>query len=182
MKKGKVFSKGQFAVGVMLLAVAVAVWLNAKYLPSATKYLGETSYVDNTLSDGDSASVQTSADAVANENYFEKAKKERTKTREDAVTQVEEMLDNKNLSDEDKASAVALIEKIGKSIETEANIETLLKAKGFEEALAVLSDNNISIIVKSEGLTSAQTVQIQDIVTEQTKIPLSNIKIIPIVK
>lgn len=182
MKKGKVFSKGQFAVGVMLLAVAVAVWLNAKYLPSATKYLGETSYVGNTVDDGDSASVQTSADTVVNENYFEKAKKERTETREDAITQVEEMLDNKNLSDEDKASAVALIEKIGKSIETEANIETLLKAKGFEEALAVLSDDNISIIVKSEGLTSAQTVQIQDIVTEQTKIPLSNIKIIPIVK
>lgn len=182
MKKGKVFSKAQFAVGVMLLAVAVAVWLNAKYLPSATKYLGETSYVSNTLEDETSSAVQTSTDTVVNENYFERAVKERTESRQAAVTQVEELLDNKNLTDEDKQAAVALIEKIGKNIETEANIETLLKAKGFEEAIAVLSDESISIIVKSEGLTSAQTLQIQDVVTEQTEIPLSKIKIIPVVK
>ena len=60
------------------------------------------------------------------------------------------------------------------------NIETLLKAKGFEKAVAVLSDDNASVIVKSEGVTTQQTLQIQDIVTAQTQIPLSNIKIITI--
>ena len=66
--------------------------------------------------------------------------------------------------------------------EKESNIETLLKAKGFDKALAVIGDSGISIIVKSEGLTSAQTLQIQDIVTSETDISLNNIKIIPITK
>ena len=49
MKKGKVIGKGQIVVGVMIVALAAAVWLNTKYLPSGTKYLGESTYVDNIL-------------------------------------------------------------------------------------------------------------------------------------
>ena len=47
MKKGKVIGKGQLVVGVMILALAAAIWLNTKYLPTSTKYLGESTYVDN---------------------------------------------------------------------------------------------------------------------------------------
>ena len=65
-------------------------------------------------------------------------------------------------------------------MESESNIETLLKAKGFEKAVAVISDTGISVVVKADGLTSAQTLQIQDIVTSETNIPLSNIKIVPV--
>ena len=43
MKKGKVLGKGQIAVGIMVIALGAAVWLNTKYLPSSSKYLGEAS-------------------------------------------------------------------------------------------------------------------------------------------
>ena len=74
------------------------------------------------------------------------------------------------------------IASIAENIEKENNIETLLKAKGFEETVAVIGDSGITVIVKSEGLTSPQTLQIQDIVTQESKIPLGNIKIIPVNK
>ena len=54
------------------------------------------------------------------------------------------------------------------------------KAKGFEKTVAVIGDNNVSVIVKSDGLTTAQTLQIQDIITSETKIPLGNIKIVAV--
>ena len=75
---------------------------------------------------------------------------------------------------------MAQIATLGANIEKESNIESLLKAKGFEKALAIIGDKGISIVVKSEGLTSAQTLQIQDIVTNETSIALANIKIIPV--
>lgn len=175
MKKGKVFGKGQIAVAVMVLALGAAIWLNAKYLPSDAKYLGEASYVDNT---SEEETVQTSA--KAEEDYFSKAKKERESARNEAVETIEETLKNDKLTEEDKKSALAKIEEIGDRIERESNIESLLKAKGFENALAVINDTGISVVVASEGLTSAQTLQIQDIITEQTNIQLNNIKIIPI--
>lgn len=174
MKKGKVFGKGQIAVAVMVLALGAAIWLNAKYLPSEAKYLGEASYVSNSSEEA----VETSA--KVQEDYFSKAKSEREKAREEAVETIEETLKNDKLSDADKKSALAKIEEIGDRIERESNIESLLKAKGFEKTLAVISDTGISVVVESDGLTSAQTLQIQDIVTEQTNIKLNNIKIIPI--
>lgn len=180
MKKGKVLGKGQIAVAVMLVALGAAIWLNTKYLPSSTKYLGEASYVSNTEDKGDA--VQTAAKAESASDYFTTAKKERTKAREEAVETIEELLDSDKLTDEDKKSALAKIEKIGSDIEKESNIESLLKAKGFKKALAVISDGKIDIVVQSEGLTSAETMQIQDIVTQQTDISLADIKIIPVAK
>lgn len=180
MKKGKVFGKGQITVAVMLLALGAAIWLNTKYLPSDTKYLGEASYVSNTT---DKEAVETAAKADKTEtDYFENAKKERETAREEAADAVEDLLDSKKLTEEDKKSALAKIEALGANIEKENNIETLLKAKGFEKTLAVIGDSGISVVVKSDGLTSVQTLQIQDIVTAQTDIPLNNIKIIPVTK
>ena len=46
--------------------------------------------------------------------------------------------------------------------------------------IAIIGEDGISVVVKSEGLTSAQTLQIQDIVTSETSIALANIKIIPV--
>ena len=65
-------------------------------------------------------------------------------------------------------------------IEREDNIENLLIAKGFKSAVAVIGDKDINVVVKADGLTTAQTLQIQDIVTSQTEIPLSNIKIVTV--
>ena len=65
-------------------------------------------------------------------------------------------------------------------MEKENNIESLLKAKGFEKAAAIIGDSGINIVVKSDGLTAAQTLQIQDIVMSETKIELSAIKIVTV--
>ncbi len=176
MKKGKVFGKGQIAVTVMVLALVAAVWLNMKYTPSSGKYLGEASYVSNTSSGG---VVETAAKADSSD-YFKTAKNDREKVRKEAIDVIEEMLKADKLTDEDKKSALSKTEEIAGRMESENNIETILTAKGFPKVLAVISDTGISVIVKSEGLTSAQTLQIQDTVTGETNIPLANIKIIPV--
>lgn len=178
MKKGKVFGKGQIAVAVMLLALGAAVWLNAKFLPSETKYLGEASYVRGT-EESNGEVVETSG-KVESEDYFTSAKKAREEARKESSETIEELLKSDKLSEEDKSTALTAIEELGKNIERESNIESLLKAKGFSQALAVIGEKGISVVVKSEGLTSAQTMQIQDIVTNETSISLANIKIIPI--
>lgn len=175
MKKGKVLGKSQLTVGLMVVALGAAIWLNTKYLPSDTKYLGEASYV-STSSAGDA--VQTSAKAET--DYFTTAKKDREKAREDAIELIEETLDNDKLKEGDKKSALAKVEEIANRMEQESNIESLLKGKGFEKVLAIINDNGISVAVKSEGLTSQQTLQIQDVIIGETEIPLAQIKIIPI--
>ena len=67
-----------------------------------------------------------------------------------------------------------------KAITQEADIETELKAKGFDEVLAMINDQNATIIVRSDGLSSSDTLKIQDAVVQKADIKLENIKIITV--
>ena len=78
-----------------------------------------------------------------------------------------------------EAEAQAKISKIAVDIQNEANIESLVKAKGFENCVAVISGDKINVIVASEEeLVAAQVVQINEIVYETTGILPTNVKII----
>jgi stage III sporulation protein AH len=175
MKKSRVLGKGQLAVGVMVIALIAAVWLNTKYMPTSTKYLGEASFVSTNSGNA----VETSAKADE-QDYFVTAKADREKQLKNATDTVKELLKSENLSDKDKESALKQIENIADTMKKEANIEALLKAKGFKEAVAVIGNDGINIIVKSDGLTTANTMQIQDIAVTESGLDLSKIKIIPI--
>lgn len=180
MKKGKVFGKSQIAVTVMVLALAAAIWLNMEFAPTSGKYLGEASYVSNTSSKSETVQTGAKAQESKDSDYFTEVKKERENTRKEAQETIEETLKSSKLTEEDKKSALAKIEKISDDMESESNIESLLKAKGFEKAVAIIGDKGINVVVKSDGLTSAQTLQIQDIVTSETNIALGDIKIVPV--
>lgn len=175
MSKGKVFGKGQILAFLMVVCLAGAVFLNMKF-SSTGKYLGEASYVSSTKS----KAVKTASNSTEKSDYFEQAKETREKAYKDAEEAVKDMLDTEKLSDEDKQTVLDRIKEIAANIEKSQKIETLLLAKGFKKSVAVLTGSNADIVVKSEGLTAAQTMQIQEIVTTQSGINLSNVKIIAV--
>ena len=175
MKKGKVFGKSQVVAFLMVICLGGAVWLNMKF-SSKEKYLGETSYVSKNTS----KAVATQAKVSEPEDYFSEAKKGREKALSEAEDTVKELLKTDKLTEEDKKSATEKVQQMVERLEGANNIETLIKAKGFENAVAVINDNGISIVVKSEGLTTAQTLQIQEIVTSETGINLGDIKIVTV--
>lgn len=178
MKKGKVFGKHHVVLALMVLALGGAVWLNMKF-SSEQKYLGEATFVNNSESASGEA-VQTSAKVEENIDYFDAAKKDRQKALDEAQEMVEETLKSAQATADERETALKTTSQIAKRIERANNIETLLKAKGFEKAVVVISEEDVSVVVKTEGITTTQTLQIQDIVTAQTEIPLSNIKIVTI--
>ena len=75
MKKGKVFTKNQAVLALMVLCLGAAVWLNMKF-SSTEKYLGEATYVSS--SSKESGTVATSAGTKEKDtDYFKTAKTER---------------------------------------------------------------------------------------------------------
>ena len=179
MKKGKVFGKSQVVLALMVLALGAAVWLNMKF-SSSEKYLGEATYVSS-QNEISSEAVQTSAKAEKEDaDYFETARKDRQKVLSEAQETVEETLKSANATDAEREKAFETVNQIAARVEKANNIETLLKAKGFNDAVVVIGDSDVNVVVKSDGITTAQTLQIQDIVTAQTEIPLGNIKIVTV--
>lgn len=178
MKKGKVFGKHQVVLALMVLALGCAVWLNMKF-SSTEKYLGEATYVSS-KSDSSGEAVQTAAKPADSEDYFTSARKDRQSALDESQQMVEETLKSADITDAERKAALDKLDGLAARVEKANNIETLLKAKGFADAVAVIGDSDVNIVVKSEGITTAQTLQIQDIVTAQTEVALSNIKIVTV--
>ena len=177
MKKGKVFGKHHVLLALMVLALGGAVWLNMKFT-STEKYMGEATFVNGDISN--ESAVQTSADADEETDYFEKARSDRQKALDEAQELVEETLKSANVSDAEREKALKTTSEIAKRIERANNIETLLKAKGFDKALAVIGEDSVTVIIGSDGLVTSQTVQIQDAVMSVCNINLNNIKIVTV--
>ena len=124
----------------------------------------------------DTTTSNNSTDSV--DTYFSNVQLNRQRSRDEALEVLQGVVDNDSSTETAKNEALAEINKLAKVMETEANIETLIIAKGFEECVAVISDEGASIVVKSEGLQAAQISQINEIVYEQAGISPTDIKII----
>ena len=178
MKNSKFLSKKTVTLAAMVLALGAAVWLNVKYSDvsnsniatgSNTKYLGEALYVNG----------NASGEKAKNDDYFTSTVSEREKTRKDAIALLEESIADAKLTDAQKQSAVSELASISADKNAESAIESLIKAKGFEKVVAVIGEDSVSVVVKSDhDLLDSETMQITDAVTSQVKVDLEKIKII----
>ncbi len=114
------------------------------------------------------------------DSYFASTQISRQRARDEAIEVLQLVVENTEAQADVKAQAMADISAIAANIETEANIETIITSKGFEQCVAVLGDEMISIIVRTggEGLSQNEITQIKEIVCEQTGISPAGIKII----
>ena len=149
-----------------LLLIGVAVVLNfVLFGNSAPK-----------ISDGDPLGAVDEKPYVE-DSYFASAQLSRQQARDQAIAVLQNVV--ASTSDEvSREQANADISRIASEIQTEAAIETLIKSKGFEECVAVISEGSASVIVRSDGLLPNELSQIKEIVWEQSGIDPLNIKII----
>jgi len=62
----------------------------------------------------------------------------------------------------------------------ESAIEGILQSRGFEDALASVSDASASVLIRGDVVTRAQSAVILDLVMRQTGLTGGNVKIIPV--
>ena len=79
-----------------------------------------------------------------------------------------EIIDNENLSDEQKQEAVNQMVAMTELAEKEAAAETLLASKGFDEVVVSLTADTADVVVNAAELSDANRAQIEDIVTKGT--------------
>ena len=187
MKKSSIFGKKQMVLALLVAALGVAVYLNFVLIPpnsdgelsgdtGSSKNLGDTAYVNTGVSSGDALVSGTTA---TEGDYFKNARTDREKAHDNALAMLKEIMNDVKATAAAKDQIAASAALLSKNIENENAIETLLKGKGYADAVAVISDDKVSVVVKTENLLNSQTLQIQDIVVSQTRVALENITIIP---
>ncbi len=145
--------------------------------------IGAAVYINWTLFSGKSgnAAKPSGADesgAVEAGSYFDSAAVSRRKARDEAMEVLQGIVDNTGSSEDAKAGALTEITAMALTIEKEANIESLVKSKGFEDCVAVISGDSASVVVKCDReLLANELSQILEIVYEQANIVPANVTI-----
>ena len=118
---------------------------------------------------------------VVTETFFAAYRSDREATRESEFLYLDAIISSETSSQEAKDAAeeqkLGLVERM----ESELQLETLVKSKGFEDAIVTLSDSCVNVVVGSAELTDIQAAQIYDIVISETSFGVGDIKIIPYV-
>ena len=89
------------------------------------------------------------------------------------------MINNTNLSETERQSAVQSMVEMTELVEKESATELLLEAKGFTDVVVNLTGETADIVVPMKEVTEEQRAQIEDIVTRKTGIGVENIVITP---
>ena len=128
----------------------------------------------NGLIDG----VLSSPDEEAGDDYFAVSQINRQRARDEAIAVLQDVVEGAVHLDDVQSDALAQISQIASDIENEAAIESLIKGKGFADCVAVISGENVNVIVRSSALLPNEIAQIQEIVYETAGILPANVKII----
>ena len=173
------FGKRNAIIVASVLIIGVAVWLNwmlfANGNPKNTDGYQGYDQPSGTVSDQQEATptVQNSTDA-----YFSATQVSRQRARDEALEVLQSVVENVDAGEQTKNEALAGISSIADEIRKEADIESLITAKGFEQCVAVLNGDSISVIVKADSLQPAQIAQINEIVYSSTGITPAGVTII----
>ncbi|HOA84903.1 MAG TPA: SpoIIIAH-like family protein [Bacillota bacterium] len=172
----KIGKRNLIIIGVVLL-IGVAVWLN--WMIFANNDDGYTGYDKSSGMDTSyGVDTNTGADTNANlDSYFASTQINRQRARDVALEVLQSVVENAAADEATRNQALADISKIAKNMEAEANIETLIIAKGFAQCVAVVNGDMATIVVEAENLTPADIAIINEIVYDQTGIKPINITI-----
>ena len=181
VKMGK---KNLIIVGAVVL-IGVAVWLNWIFFSGddddGYTYSGNSGMsgeLDNSKNPT-SGEEGTKNDDSSVDSYFSSVQVSRQRARDEALEVLNAVVDNQNATDEVKAEAVAEIKQISLEMKQEADIESVIVSKGFDQCVTVINGDTASVVVKCDGsLTPAQLAQINAVVYEHAGIEPVNITII----
>ncbi len=128
----------------------------------------------NRIANGDSA--------VATANYFSTYRSERTTTRSEELLQIDSVISLYDEGSEKYTEAVNLKMKIVGIMEKELVLETMIKSKGFSDAVVSIGvdSENVNVFINSNELDRQTALQIYTCLTEEADVDPLNIIIMPV--
>ncbi|MCM1226867.1 MAG: SpoIIIAH-like family protein [Clostridium sp.] len=196
MKKPSVIiGKKQIILTCMTLMLGIAVYVNyalsdGGLVEKEAKSVNGEITAESSESTGSAAESERSEQADAEnygesqfvnstgaEDYFAQARLEKMTNRDEAVQTLQTIMGGGDITeDEMVTNALAAVE-VSKLIESEGNIETLIKAQGIEDCVVYLDGESAKVVVKTVGLEKAQAAAIKDIILGEVTIPAEKIRI-----
>lgn len=174
----KIFKRNAIIL-TMIVFVCAAVYLNWAYNRSGKTSSVSTGTGTNQSAAAGGAGLFYESKQSGTTDYFSAARLERQQARDEAVSKFSAAVQTMSTSQQERDSAAAKMNSLTENALNEKEIESMIKAKGFTDCVVFLKDNAAVVTVAhpADGLNTASVAQIADIVTQQTKYALAQIKI-----
>lgn len=181
----KNWKKNLMAVAI-LLTVCSGIYLNWVYSGGKdTQNLEQTLNADKVMSDdmlllGDKDKVETNNNSSTATDYFAAVRLSRQEARDSAVSLLQEAMAYG--SQEQVEQSNAQLEEIIEDALCEAQIESLVIAKGYKDCVAYVTENGISVAVAAPegGLQQVDVAIVADVVMSQSDFTLNDIRVIEV--
>lgn len=177
--------KKNLVAAAVLVTVCTGIYANWLYTEQQTAadltdtINAEKVMADDTLLEGGEQLVSGEPVDTASD-YFAAVRLSRQQARDSAVNLLQEAM---AYDDDSKASeSSADLEEIVQTALSEAQIESLVIAKGYTDCVAYMSNEGISVAVAAPegGLQQSDVAVIADIVMTQSSYPLSEIRVVEV--
>ena len=131
---------------------------------------------DNNVTEQKSDNNQNDNGGTQNEDIA-KLRKDRDSARSASVEEWKKLKSDEKSSQESRKDAENKIKQATESADAERRVETQIKAKGYDDCFAYISENGISVTVKGGQIDGSKVAAMKDIIVTETHIPVKNIKI-----
>lgn len=183
--------KRNAVVGAVLVLVVAAIVLNGRYAakagetvapPEGGKILGQATEVISPEAEEKAAEAASDAPAAVPTDYFAAARLSRQQARDSALSLLQQAGAGDELDEQVAGEVAQGIEALASNTMTEAQIENMITAKGYDDCVVFLSDDSVSVVVSSrtDGLQTEDIAKITDIVKQETGLSASAIKILEV--
>ena len=178
--------KKNLTAAAVLITVCTGIYMNWLYTEQETAApLTDTLDAEKVMSEDllvlDDEAVMVKNEALTTSgDYFAAVRLSRQQARDSAVNLLQEAM---AYSDQTKAAeSSAELEDIVQTALTEAQIESLVIAKGYTDCVAYMSSEGVSVAVSAPegGLQAADVALIADIVMTQSEYTLDEIRIVEV--
>ncbi len=169
--------KKHIAVASMVLMLSAAVYVNYLYAAGDIENFLEAgkNYGDSLLVNGN-----TENEITDTATYFSEARVSRQQSRDEAVATIENLY---GTAIDDAKQVSVLAEKaseIAANVELENKIESMIKAKGFNDCIVYISGEYADVMVETEGLLPTEAAVIKDAIIQETSVLAENISIVEV--
>lgn len=177
--------KKHILVSALVLALGAAVYLNWQFsgtplISPTAKELGAATYVSKDTGATVDQVQSTAKTVLTPEDKIAKARTERTQAQDKALDEAKNIITLSDSSDNAREKAVEITGEIEKRILAQSNIENILEAKGFNNALCYISDGGCTVTVLSDSMNDDSPLIIKDVVMSQTEVDFNDIVIVKI--
>lgn len=123
-------------------------------------------------------SLATSSSSTSKtDDYFASSRLGRDTMYSQMIESYQNLLDNQNVSEEQKTVATQEITEINNTQNSIMICENLIKTKGISDVVIFVNDKSINVIVKADTLEQDTIAQIQNIIAREMNAEIENIHI-----